>query len=170
MTPNIETSCLLAVILAPGFYVAGELSIKHTSRLIIKSVISNPEFEPTGARKASDHQPEVLALNQPSLEMLSSAACCGGGIWNEHKALAETPRRRSSRFSVLDESTDGDYYRHVLPRCDRASIGTLRDVVGIQNLAVIILNFVMCLGHLLLKKLLHYGRVGYDVAVVDDDW
>lgn len=97
------------------------------------------------------HKPEILTLDQPSLDMLPSSICRGSRVWYEHKVLAKSPHRCCARFSEFDMTTDSHQYRHILPRCWRAALSAFGNVVRVQYLTVVVLDFVAGFWHLFLE-------------------
>lgn len=114
------------------------------------------------------HQPEILTLNQPSFDMLSSSIRCRGRIRYQHKTLAESSRSCCTRFSKFDATTDSHQYYHILARCWRVALSPFCNVVRIHYLTVVILDLVAGFWHLFLEQRLHRCRVWYYIPVVDD--
>lgn len=119
----------------------------------------------------SHHESEILTLDQPSLDMLSSTirSRSRGRVRYEHKVLAESSHSCCTGFSEFNKATDRHQYRHVFPRCWRAALSPFRNVVRVQDLTIVVLDLVAGFWHLFLEQRLHRCGVRYNVPIIDDD-
>lgn len=95
----------------------------------------------------SDHQPEVLALDEPALA--TTAALCRR-VWDQNKCLTEAAMRLIATLAVSHVAAHDDEDRHVFDghlgrRLD--AVGGNGGIRGVDDLAVKRLRFVVSSRH-----------------------
>ena len=113
---------------------------------------------------------KILTLYQPFLPWSAPSVPCNGWIRDEDNILAEASHRRSPRLSISDISADSDHDTHIPPTRRRPALGSFGKVLWVQDMRIVILDFVPCLWHLLLEYVLQGVRIRYHVAVVNYHW
>lgn len=119
----------------------------------------------------SDHQAEVLALNEPVLATMPARR---RGVGHQHEVLAESALRLISILAVSDVAANHHKNRHVL----HSHLGGWLDACGrrggvgaVDDLAIEGLGFVVGGGHLVDEDVLDGGTICNWVAVEQNrDW
>ena len=104
----------------------------------------------------SDDNAECLGLDQPFFYIFRTLLARGSGrIWHKQEGLAEGSWLGFFQLSIFDIAIDGYQDGHVLSRLCWPCLGPFQSVIWVDSLAVVALDLIMWLGHLLLEYCLH---------------